>query len=326
MGLDAPWVTRPLGALPSSLQERARVLLRALADLPRTAREDQLSELAASISFFGLFSAVPALVVLVTLLPWLPGAAEAEAQLTALLSDAAPLMPTEVHTLLERHLTELLTQRQGGLATISAVISLYSGSRALVSLSRAFNRCLRVPTIESEFLRRLRSMGLTMTLMTALLATVLALGMGGHILDWLVGHRLLPRGTGNWLIWARWPFLGLVAAVLVQQLYHLLPDGKRPWILLSTGSVLSVLTWVVGTWLFTLAATGFLRANVAYGSLGSVVVVMAWMYVSAYALMLGAEINSLMARGLPTDAPPPRRHDGPERRGRPRLPPAKDEP
>jgi membrane protein len=63
--------------------------------------------------------------------------------------------------------------------------------------------------------------------------------------------------------------------------------------------VLAVLGWVAATWGFTVLAGRFIRFNVTYGSLGSVVVVMAWMYLGSLALIVGGTFNALVARGLP---------------------------
>jgi membrane protein len=99
----------------------------------------------------------------------------------------------------------------------------------------------------------------------------------------------------------RWPLLTCLGAFGIQQLYYLLPDSRPRWRAISTGSLFAVLGWVVATRLFTDFAGRFIEFNVTYGSLGSVAVVMAWMYLACFALMAGGVLNALIDRGLPPE-------------------------
>ena len=294
-GDSIPWVTRPLGALPSTWREQ--VMLRALAfrDLPRNMRQDATTEMAAGMTFYLLFSLFPALLCLVTLLPFMP----LESPVEQLFEVSKPLLPPEVYRLLTEHIDDLVSRPRTGLLTASAAIALWSASRALVSLSRALNRAYRVPKIKSELLRRIRSMLLTLGALLGFVITVVALSLGDHIVDLVVGQGWIPLSSGTLISIVRWPILLLVASFLVQQLYYLLPDQRPRWRLISTGSVTAVLSWVLATWAFTSFATLFVQFNVTYGSLGSVAVVMAWLYLGSLALMLGASLNALVDRGLP---------------------------
>ncbi|MCO4769481.1 MAG: YihY/virulence factor BrkB family protein [Deltaproteobacteria bacterium] len=268
----------------------------ALLDLFPTLRQDHSTEMAAGMTFFLLFSIFPSLVFLVTFLPLLP---EQMTNLELLFETVKPILPPEVYVLLHDHFTSLVTQPQQGLAIVSAGIALFSASRALVSLSRALNRTYRVEAIRSEWLRRLRSMGLTILVLTSFLLAVLGITMGDWAVDLLVRYELLPVGKGTALTVVRWPLLLLLASFLVQQLYFLLPDRRPRWRPITTGSVFAVVAWVGSTFGLRSFATEILEQNVAYGSLGSVAVVMAWLYLGCLALIVGATFNALIERGLP---------------------------
>jgi len=293
-----PWVVRPLGVLPNTWQERIRLRVMAFYDLPRTMREDATTEMAAGMTFYLLFSMFPALLCLITLLPFMP----LDSPVERLFEISKPVLPSEVHGLLTEHIDDLLSRPRTGIITASAAIALWSASRALVSLSRALNRAYRVPALKSELLRRLRSMLLTVGAFFGFLVTVLALSLGDLIVDMVVNLGWLPLNSGTIISIVRWPILLLVSSFLVQQLYYLLPDHRPRWRVTSTGSVSAVLGWVAATWVFTSFATSFIQFNVTYGSLGSVAVVMAWLYLGSLALMLGASLNALVDRGLPPEA------------------------
>jgi membrane protein len=169
----------------------------------------------------------------------------------------------------------------------------------LVSLSRSLNRSYRVPKIRSEAVRRLKSVVLTTATLLLVILAVLALSLGDWVVEQIMARQVIPVSSGTLIIVIRWPLLTLLAAFGIQQLYYLLPDQRPRWRAVSTGSVFAVLGWVVATRLFTDFAGRFIEFNVTYGSLGSVAVVMAWMYLACFALMVGGVLNALIDRGLP---------------------------
>jgi len=294
-----PWIPRELGDLPATFREHLRVTRHALRDLPRTIREDATVEMAAGMTFFLLFSLFPGFLFLTTLLPYLPIDAPIEELLRQGLENR--LLPTEVHSLLVGHVDGLLNETRGGLLTLSAAIALFSASRALVSLSRSLNRSYRVPKIRSEALRRLKSIVLTTATLILVIVAVLGLSLGDWIIEQIMARQVIPVSSGTLIIVVRWPLLTLLSAFGIQQLYYLLPDHRPRWRAISTGSLFAVLGWVIATRLFTDFAGRFIEFNVTYGSLGSVAVVMAWMYLACFALMVGGVLNALIDRGLPPE-------------------------
>jgi membrane protein len=209
------------------------------------------------------------------------------------------LLPPEVHSLLADHVDGLLNETRSGLLTLSAAIALFSASRALVSLSRSLNRSYRVPKIRSEALRRLKSVVLTTATLILVIVAVLGLSLGDWFVEQIMARQIIPVSSGTLIIVVRWPLLTLLSAFGIQQLYYLLPDHRPRWRAISTGSLFAVLGWVIATRLFTDFAGRFIEFNVTYGSLGSVAVVMAWMYLACFALMVGGVLNALIDRGLP---------------------------
>ena len=292
-----PWLERPLGILPTTWRGRLRVWWYATTDLPRTIREDATVEMAAGMTFFLLFSLFPGLLFLVTLLPYMP----LETRVEDLFELAQPFLPPEVYTLLFSHVQELVTRPRGGLLTVSAAVALFSASRALVSLSRALNRAYRVPKLRSEFMRRVRSIVLTVTALLGIVLAVLTLSLGDRVVAFVVEQGYLRVERGLLINAVRWPVLLLLSSFLVQQLYFLLPDVRPRWRPITSGSILAVLGWVVATWGFTSFATKFVAFNATYGSLGTAAIVMAWLYLGCFTLMLGGSFSALVERGLPPE-------------------------
>jgi len=295
METQTPWLPRELGELPGSFREWLGVQWQAAKDMPRQLREDAATEAAAGMTFFLLFSLFPAILFLVSLLPYLP----LDAPVGKLFEAVQPILPQEVFDLLTGHVDSLLASPRGGLITGSAAITLFSASRGLVSLSRALNRAHRVPRLRSEIKRRVRSMVLTLFVLLCTVVAIAALSFGDELVGRVVEKGLLPVKTAVLIVVVRWPILLVLASFGVQQLYFLLPDRRPTWRPWSVGAVVAVLGWLFATWAFTALAGKFIRFNVTYGSLGSVAVVMAWMYLGSLALIVGGTFNALVARGVP---------------------------
>ncbi len=298
----ASWLPHDEGRPPRNWQERWIVWREAAADLPALARQDAIVEEAAGMAFFLLFSLFPALLFLVSLIPHLP----VEARVEDLLDASGPLLPEEVDAVLRAEISRFMARPRSGLLTGALLVSLFSASRALVSLSRALNRSLRVPVLRSELGRRLRSVLLTLGLLYGLAAIVVVLTLGGRMAAWLGSHGQAGGTMASFLVALRWPVLLLVGGALVERLYHHLPDRAPPRRVLSVGGVCAILGWGLSTWVFSHLVAGFFHLHLAYGSVGSVIILMAWMFLGCYSLMLGGALNALVDRGLPED---PRRQD-----------------
>jgi membrane protein len=249
------------------------------------------------MAFFLMWSLFPALLFFVSLLPHLPLDARADALLDAI----APLVPAEVDAFLRTETARFLDRPRSGLAAAALVLSLFSASRALVSLSRALNRSHRVPELRSELGRRLRSMLLTLVLLYALAGLVVALTLGARLAQWMGTQGVAGGALASAVIFLRWPLLLFVGGAVVERLYHLLPDHRPPPRLLSVGGVAATLGWGLSTWVFSQLLDGVLRLHLAYGSVGTVIVLMAWLFLAALCLMLGGALNALIDRGLPDD-------------------------
>lgn len=293
--MEVPWLPRDFGELPADRREWLGVLRRAAKDLLPTLREDAAVESAAGMTFFLLFSIFPALLFLVALLPYLPIDTPIDKMLAAA---EGSFLPEDVYLFLNDQVMAFMAQPRGSLLTGSALVSLFSASRALVSFSRALNRAYRVPKIRSEITRRLRSMGLTLFVLGAVVVFIVALSFGDNLVAGIVARDLIPVGTGVLIVIVRWPVFLVLSSVGVQQLYFLLPDRRPRWRIVSVGSVLAVLGWLLATWIFTALAGRFFALNAAYGSLGSIAVLMAWMYIGSLALIVGGTFNALVVRGV----------------------------
>ena len=142
---------------------------------------------------------------------------------------------------------------------------------------------------------------MTLAILFSVTVLVGALSIGRKWVAWALAHGVVDPVGASLFMGLRWPVLLLGGGALVERLYHLLPDRVPPPRIISAGAFLAVLGWGAATWGFSHVAMRFFRLHVAYGSLGSVVVLLAWMFLGCLALMLGGTLNALLDRGLPPE-------------------------
>jgi len=109
----------------------------------------------------------------------------------------------------------------------------------------------------------------------------------------ILGHLGIGEAAKTIGSIVRWPLLLIMALATLAILYRYGPSREEPrWRWVSPGAIVATIIWVIGSGLFALYAQHFGNYNKTYGSLGAIIVLMTWMYLSAFVLLLGAEINA----------------------------------
>jgi membrane protein len=261
------------------------------------AKRDNVTLLAAGVAFFGLLALVPALVALVSVYGLVADPSRVDEQVEDVLGAA----PSEVRDLVTSQLSSITDDAGGALglaAAISLIVALWSASSGVKNLIAAINAAYDED--ETRGFVKLRSVSLAFTLgaivflvasfiLIAVLPSVLAdtgLGTAGRIL----------AGVLRWVVL----LVGMLMALAV--LYRYGPDRDNPtWSWVSPGAIMATVLWLIGSALFAFYTANFGKYNETYGSLGAVVVVMLWLYISALAVILGAELNAELERQTARD-------------------------
>jgi membrane protein len=279
-----------LASRPSAIPARGwrDVALR----VKREIKQDDVPLLAAGVAFFALLALVPALVALVSVYGLVADPADIQRNVEDVLAAA----PTEVRDLVQSQLSSIVDSSRQGLrlgAIAGLVVALWSASSGMKHLIAAVNRAYDED--ESRGFIRLRGLSLILTigavvgLLVALYVLVVA---PNSISD--EGSMSLLRTT---LLVVRWPLLAIAAMLGLAVIYRYAPDRAEPrWNWVSIGAVFATLVWLAASVGFSIYSTNFGRYNETYGALGAVVVMMLWLYISAYATVAGAELNAEMER------------------------------
>lgn len=270
-------------------------------------RHDNVTDLAAALTFYGVLAVVPGLIVLLSIL----GITGTNAsQLTTQVSNIAPGSSGKViQTLISQ--AESHHGGAGVAAVVGIVIALWSASGYVAAFMRASNRVYDIG--EGRPLWKTAPIRLGVTLFAVLLLVAMAVivvvtGSVAHA----VGNAL---GVGNtaFTVWeiAKWPVLVVLISILLAVLFWAAPNAKQggiKWI--SPGGLVATIIWLVISALFALYVTEFSSYNRTYGSLAGIVVFLVWLWLTNISLLLGLELNAELERqraiagGLPEDAEP----------------------
>jgi len=265
--------------------------------------EDNLTIVAAGVAFYGFVAVVPALVATVAIYGLLADPSKVADQVAAL----GTVLPGEVVPLLREQMVRIASndQTNGISAIVGVLIAIYSSASATKALISGLN--IAYDETEERSFIKLTLVAIVLTI-GGILAAALAIALVAFLPP-VLEHLHITRSIELLLNIVRWPVLVGGFMVSLAVLYRYGPcrnDAKWRWV--SPGAVVAAILWVVGSGIFSLYVSKFGSYDKTYGSLGAVVVFLMWLYLSALAVLIGAEFNSEMERQTKRDTT-----EGPEK-------------
>ena len=256
-------------------------------------KADDLQDRAAALTYFGIQSIFPGLLVLVSLLGLL-GHSVTQSLITSV-GKAAPASVNAIITSDVRHLQQNHTA-SGIVGAVALALALWSASNYVAAFMRASNTIYDVP--EGRPIWKTAPIRLGVTIVTMILlvgAAVIVVVTGG--LAQKVGN-LLGVGPVAVTIWdiAKWPVLLIIIGLILAILFWASPNAKHGFQWVSPGGFIAVIMWLAASGLLVYVAN-FRRYNKIYGSLAGVIICLIWMWISNVAILLGAEFNAELERG-----------------------------
>jgi membrane protein len=261
--------------------------------------KDELFGRCAELAYFFLLSVFPLLLFMTTLLGYL---AEANPRLqTSLFKWVARISPShDVTALLTNTLVEIRTFRTGTKLYASLAVAVWVASNGMLAVSRTLNTTCNVKEDRPWWLRRLVAIGLTLAfavlLVTALCLLFYGAAIGRGIAEGLGIGPVFP------VVWhfVRWPLILIFVIFSFEMVYNYAPNipglKRRQWG--SPGAVAGVALWLAASFGLRIYLDYFNSYTRAYGSLGAVIVLLLWFYLTAFAILMGGEINSELAAEL----------------------------
>jgi membrane protein len=267
------------------------------AALKRTVREfkeDNLTDWAAALTYYGVLAIFPALIVLVSILQLV-----GESATQPLLDELGKVAPGPAKEIFTSAIKDLQGNQgaAGVLFIIGLLGALWSASGYVSAFMRASNAIYDMEEGRPIWKTLPVRVGLTVVLLVLLAVTTLAVVLTGGLAE-QVGN-LVGLGDTAVTIWniAKWPVLLLVVSFMFALLYWAAPNVKQPgfrWV--SPGGILAVVGWLIASAAFAFYVSSFSSYNKTYGALGGVIVFLVWLWISNIMILLGAEFNAELER------------------------------
>jgi membrane protein len=270
---------------------------RLLKRLWRKSGEDKLSLLASGIAFNAFLAFIPFLTSVV-LTYGILASAEQVARHIAMLSDLLPEQASEVIGSQLTNMVETASSTTGFSLVVTLGIALYGALRGATGIISGLNIVFEVEESRSLLSQMLVAIAITFGLIVSFLLASAGISVLGFL------SKILPDVGGivhDGLQIGFWIAAAVGISVVVALIYRHAPNrGDLDWRWLTPGSVLATGTWLAGTFAFGIYVRSFGNFQAVYGALGAVIIFLLWLYISAYILLLGAELNQILAGKRPS--------------------------
>lgn len=250
--------------------------------------EDHLGLIAAGVAFYAILALFPAMAVAVAL----TGLVTEPEDFVQMLNGVSELMPAAAAEILIGQATDIAGSREGGLglaAVTGLALAIWSASRGMVSLIEGLNVTYDETERRGLVKLNLVALGLTVVVILGALMGLVAAVVVPAVLA-LAGSY---GGLAGWLPALRWPILILGTLFGLAVIYRYGPSRENArWRWITPGSALACLLWLLATFAFAWYAGSFANYNETFGTLGGAIVLLMWLWLSAYAVLVGAEVNA----------------------------------
>jgi membrane protein len=260
----------------------------------REFREDNLTDWAAALTYYGVLSLFPGLLVLVSLLG-LFGANFTQ----SLIDNLGGVAPGPAREIATNAIDNLQGSAGAGIgALVGVAAALWSASNYVGAFSRASNSIYEIEEGRTFFKLKPLQIGLTVVIVLLIALCAVAVVVTGPLAQ-SVGD-IVGAGSTAVLVWdiAKWPVIALIFMLMLAVLYYAAPNVEHPkfaWI--SPGAVVAVVVWLLASLAFGFYVANFGNYNATYGALGGVIIFLTWMWISNIAILFGAELNAETERG-----------------------------
>jgi membrane protein len=274
--------------------------------LKRTLREykaDNLGDLAAALTYYGVLAIFPMLIVIVSLLGLLGPSVTG-----SLIQNLEKAAPTDARHIFISAVQNIQSHRSAaGIAFIvGLLVALWSASGYIAAFMRASNIVWDVEEGRPVWKTIPLRLGVTLITVFLLTATAVAVVFTGGLAKQL--GNVIGVGSSAVAIWdiAKWPVLLIVVAFILAILYWAGPNVRQPgfhWV--TPGGLLAVVLWVVASAAFAFYVANFASYNKTYGAMASAVIFLVWLWITNTVILLGAELNAELERGRQIEAGTP---------------------
>jgi membrane protein len=244
---------------------------------------------ASAISFNFFLAIFPSLIFFFTIIPFIP-ITNFQQSLLDIIRD---FLPDSAFATVQATVEDIITQPRGGLLSVGFVLSLYFSTNGINSLMQAFNNTFHTIETRTVVKQRLISIMLVMIITFLLIIAIGFITLGTWILSLILPRGILESNFYFGLIVAsKWLVTVAVLFFAISFIYYFAPAKRRQFRFISAGSSLATVLIIATALGFNFYVDNFSKYNVLYGSIGTLLVVMLWIYFISFSLLIGFELNA----------------------------------
>ncbi|MCJ0743458.1 YihY/virulence factor BrkB family protein [Pedobacter montanisoli] len=252
--------------------------------------KEALVNKASSLAYNFMLAIFPAIIFLFTLIPYIPKRIGFQGKLMDLM---ALILPDNAYMAFETTLKEIVNIQNGSLLSLGFILSIFFATNGIHSLMRAFNKSSLVVETRSWLKQRLIAIVLTFIIAISVIVCIAAMTIGEISIQYLNKELDIKENLTYYAIQlTRWTLLGVLYFTNVSMLYRYGPAHAKKWKFFSAGSCLATILAFLTMWAFSFYINHFGSYNKVYGSIGTLIVVMIWLYLNSLILLVGFELNA----------------------------------
>jgi membrane protein len=272
---------RPIGLSGLSIYDISSFFYRGLVEGAITTR-------ASSLAFNFFLAFFPSIIVLFTLIPYIPVDGFQETLMDILMN----ILPPSTNDITLETLDDIINNQRGGLLSLGFVLAIYFSTNGINSLIEAFNASYHISKTESILKQRFLSLIITFTLTIILIFTIALIIFGQFIINYLIEYEFINSNEKILFNLAKWFILISMLFLGISTIFNLGPSLKNKWRTFSPGAIFSTVFIIVTSLGFTYYIDNFGQYNKIYGSIGTLIIILLWIYFNAIILLTGFEINA----------------------------------
>jgi membrane protein len=262
----------------------------------KEAGEDDLSGLAAELAYRFFLALFPFFIFLTAAGGFVADYANVKNPADEVMDWLGDALPEDASSVLRSQLEGVTESRSGALLSFGILAAIWAASAGIGSVIKGMNRVYEVKEQRPMLTRYGLSVGLTLLGGVSIIGAFVLL-VGGQVAGMALAEEIGLEGAAATLFTlARWPIVIGLLVLAVAFLYWAGPNVDLPFRWISPGAVVFTIGWLAASYVFGLYVANFGSYNATYGSLGGIVVLLIWFYLTAFILMLGAEINAVLAQ------------------------------
>jgi membrane protein len=259
-------------------------------DFYREISDDNVFNGAAALGFYWTLAIFPAIILLMTVIPYLP-IDRVDDAIMDLLGQA---LPDEAYDMVAEVVDQVTSERRGGLLSFSLLATLWAASTGMYAIMQQLNITYGVKEARSVVRGYATSLALIVLFGVLVIGAFSLIVLGGIIQDW-IGNRF---GFTDVLLTFfgvfRWVVIVLALLLGVAMIYRYGPNVEQKFKFITPGSVFSVSLLIVASLGFAFYTNNLVNYDVIYGSIGAVIILMLWLYITGLVILVGSEINVLL--------------------------------